>query len=149
MKKVLFAVLLFCWLAPCIGFTQPAEPCEGWKCKIDYTIGLAGVGFFFNEDEKEYVANIGGLVRIFYPVIERVTSEGSINLIDIGVTVYITGGEIHGKTGFFGGGGLTLGFVDGLLSFSFGPSLVYADEPNFDGRFFWGVIFTSQAVSIR
>jgi hypothetical protein len=149
MKKLLFAVLLFCLLAPCFVFTQSEGSCQGWTCKFDYTLGLAGVGFFFTEEEKEYVANIGGLVRIFYPVIERVTTEGRTNLIDFGVTAYITGGEIRGKTGFFGGGGLTLGFVDGLLSFSFGPSFVYADVPNFDGCFFWGVIFTSRAVSIR
>jgi len=149
MKNLLFVVLLCCFLSSINGFAQDDSPCEGWTCKVDYTLGLAGVGFFFNEEEKEYVANIGGLVRIFYPLIEKKTAVDNLKIIDIGILAYITAGEINGKTGFFGGGGLTLGFIDGLLSFSFGPSLVYADEPNFDGRLFWGLIFTSQAVSIR
>lgn len=149
MKKFVLSVGVLCVFLPRLAVAQPEEPCQGWTCNIKYTLGLAGVGFFFNQTEKEYVANIGGLIRIVYPVIQQERPSAKIDLIDVGLMAYVTAGEVKGKTAFFGGGGLTVGFIDGLLSFSFGPCLVYADEPNFDGRLFWGLIFTSQAVSIR
>ncbi len=168
MKKILIVIVLFFFLPVCFVYADPGKKkSTTLKTKLDkfaedinITVGVVGIGSFFRmtKDKKEdYPAfispNVGGILRMVKPIMSKkltVTDNTGVTtileettLLDFGVYAYVTGGaEESVNPSFISSIGLTSGFNNGFFAISFGPTIVLSDK----GRFYWGIVFTSDSL---
>ena len=172
MKKILIVIVLLFFLPVCFVYAEPgAKKSRTPKTKLErrakldeftedikITVGVVGIGSFFRmtqDKQKDYPSfispNVGGIMRMVKPIMSKkftitdntgVTTPKETTLLDFGVYAYVTGGARKVDPSFITSIGLTSGLNNGFFSISIGPTIVLSDK----GRFYWGIVFTSDSL---